>query len=255
MLVSLVQMDIVLGHPEANWQKVIAMTGDLGERDIILLPELWSTGYQLDQAERLGEDLSGRSVQLMQSVARAHQSHVGGSILGRKNGQVHNQFVLVSPQGEVVATYEKVHLFGLMQEDQHLAPGSQLVTATMGDVSAGLAICYDLRFPEMYRSYMQSGVGLLLLASEWPNPRLEHWRTLLRARAIENQFFVIACNRVGRDANNTFFGHSLVIDPWGEILAEGSDQEQVLNCQLDLSLVAAARCRLPALQDRRVDLY
>jgi len=255
MLVSLVQMDIALGQPEANWQKVMEMTKDLGERDIILLPELWSTGYRLDQADLLAEDLTGPSVQLMQSVATSHKSHVGGSILGRKHGQVYNQFVLVSPRGEVIATYEKVHLFGLMQEDQHLTPGRQLVTAAVGGVAAGLAICYDLRFPEMYRSYMESGVGLLLLTSEWPNPRMEHWRTLLRARAIENQFFVLACNRVGRDANNTFFGHSLVIDPWGEILAEGSEVAQVLDCELDLSLVDAARTRLPALRDRRKDLY
>ena len=194
-------------------------------------------------------------MQLMKAVAREHHAYVGGSILGRKGGRVYNQFILLAPQGEVVTTYEKVHLFGLMQEDQHLAPGGQLVTAQVGDVTAGLAICYDLRFPEMYRHYMEAGASVLLLASEWPNPRMEHWRTLLRARAIENQFYVIACNRVGSDANNSFFGHSLVIDPWGEILAEGSDSEQVIDCQLDLGLVQAARRRLPALQDRRKELY
>lgn len=255
VLVSLVQMDIALGQPELNRQRISQLTAGLGHRDIILLPELWSTGYQLDQASSLAEDLTGSSVQLMQSLAVDHRSYVGGSILGRRQGLVYNQFVLASPQGEVVATYEKVHLFGLMQEDQHLAPGNRLVTVDVAEQTAGLAICYDLRFPEMYRRYMQSGANLLLLASEWPNPRLEHWRTLLRARAIENQFFVIACNRVGSDANNTFFGHSLVIDPWGEILAEGDDQEGVINCEIDLSSVAAARRRLPALKDRRQELY
>ncbi len=255
MLVSLVQMDIALGRPELNRQRVSELTAELGNRDVILLPELWSTGYQLDQADRLAEDLTGPSVQLMQSLATAHGSYVGGSILGRRDGQVYNQFILASPKGEVTATYEKVHLFGLMQEDQYLTPGSRLTTAGVAQEMAGLAICYDLRFPEMYRHYMQSGVSLLLLASEWPNPRLEHWRTLLRARAIENQFFVIACNRVGRDASNTFFGHSLVIDPWGEIMVEGDDQERVLSCEIDLALVVAARRRLPALKDRRQDLY
>lgn len=255
MQVSLVQMDIALGNSEANRKKVQELTAPLGDRDIILLPELWSTGYQLDQAAELGEDLDGETVQLMRAIAKGHHAYVGGSILGRKDGRVYNQFVLLSPQGEVVTTYEKVHLFGLMQEDQHLAPGEHLVTAQVGDVTAGLAICYDLRFPEMYRHYMEAGASMLLLASEWPNPRMEHWRTLLRARAIENQFYVIACNRVGSDANNSFFGHSLVIDPWGEILAEGSDSEQVIDCQLDLDLVQAARRRLPALQDRRKELY
>jgi predicted amidohydrolase len=255
MQISLIQMDITLGEPEVNRQRVAELTSGLSHRDVILLPELWSTGYRLDQAEQLAEDLQGPSVQLMQQVAREHHSYLGGSILGRKDGAVYNQLVLVSPQGTVVTTYEKVHLFGLMQEDQHLAPGGGLVVAPVLDVTAGLAICYDLRFPEMYRQYMQAGASMLLLSSEWPNPRMEHWRTLLRARAIENQFFVVACNRVGSDLNNTFFGHSLIIDPWGEILAEGGEAEQVIDCEIDLGLVAAARKRLPALQDRRVDLY
>lgn len=255
MQVALVQMDIVLGQPELNRQQVLELTTGLGQCDLILLPELWSTGYQLDQAQELAEEVTGPSGRLMQQLARSHRAYVGGSILGRRGDLVYNQFILFSPQGELLTTYEKVHLFGLMQEDQHLAPGQQLVTAPLGTETAGLAICYDLRFPEMYRRYMQSGVTMLLLASEWPNPRLEHWRTLLRARAIENQFFVIACNRVGSDANNTFFGHSLVIDPWGEILAEGGEQPQLVTCQVDLELVPAARKRLPALQDRRPELY
>ncbi|MGI6358769.1 MAG: carbon-nitrogen family hydrolase [Bacillota bacterium] len=251
MQVSLVQMDIVLGDPGANRQKIRELTAPLGRRDVILLPELWSTGYQLDQAGQLAEDSQGESVVLMQQVARAHQAYVGGSILGRKDGRVYNQFILVTPQGETLATYEKLHLFGLMEEDLYLAPGDRPMTAPVGGVTAGLAICYDLRFPELFRYHMRAGAELLLLSSEWPNPRLEHWRTLLRARAIENQFFVLACNRVGQDNNNTFFGHSMVIDPWGEILLEGDDREQVLDCEIDLSTVASTRERLPALRDRR----
>ena len=119
----------------------------------------------------------------------------------------------------------------------------------------GLSVCYDLRFPELFRSYAARGAGVILLPSEWPHPRLEHWRTLVRARAIEDQCFFIACNRVGADRNNRFCGHSMVVDPWGATLVEGDEEPGLLLATLDLSTVAEVRERMSVLRDRRPELY
>ena len=118
-----------------------------------------------------------------------------------------------------------------------------------------MAICYDLRFPELFRHYALQGARLILLPAEWPNPRREHWRTLLRARAIENQCFVAACNRVGESDGTSFFGASAVIDPWGATLIEGDDTPAILTTTLDLSLVENVRERIPVFADRRPELY
>jgi omega-amidase len=124
-----------------------------------------------------------------------------------------------------------------------------------GQPGGALAICYDLRFPELFRSYATRGAGVILLPSEWPHPRLEHWRTLVQARAIENQCFLVACNRVGADRNSQFCGHSLIVDPWGTTLVEGGEDGELLLATLDLTAVAAVRERMTVLRDRRPELY
>lgn len=253
--IGLVQMNITLGHKTANIGHARYLVRGLRGKQLLLLPELWSTGYDLKRAKELAEDMDGETVQFMSETAKETGAFVGGSILSAKNGGIYNTFVLVSPEGKVVATYDKAHLFRLMQEDVYLAPGAAFSSVDMGFAKAGLSICYDLRFPEIFRYYADKPVDMMLLVAQWPTPRLEHWRTLIRARAIENQCFVLACNRVGTDAANTFFGHSMVVDPWGEILVEGDDSEQVLTCELDLATIEAARKRIPVLTDRRKDLY
>jgi predicted amidohydrolase len=116
-------------------------------------------------------------------------------------------------------------------------------------------ICYDIRFPELARRLALGGAKLLLVPAEWPNPRLHHWRTLLTARAIENQMYVVACNRTGVSGSTSFFGHSMVIDPWGEIVAEADEQETILQATIDLALVDEVRTRIPVFEDRRPALY
>jgi len=167
---------------------------------------------------------------------------------------VMNTFILASGEG-VVATYDKVHLFKRMQEDVYLAPGQTFTTANLGFTQAGLAICYDLRFPEMFRHLIDQQARMILVVAEWPSARHEHWRTLARARAIENQCFVLACNCVGGESHNVFGGGSLAIDPWGVILVEGGNDEDALSTELNLEHINVARTRFPVLPDRRRDLY
>ncbi|MCA9926139.1 MAG: carbon-nitrogen family hydrolase, partial [Anaerolineales bacterium] len=193
-----------------------------------------------------------------QVAALAQQSgvHLVGSNLSLMDGGgFGNTAVFYNNRGESLGSYSKIHLFRLMDEDQFLAPGSgsTLVETPWGKV--GLAICYDLRFPELFRLYALAGAKMVIIPAEWPYPRLMHWQTLLRARAIENQMFIVACNRVGRSKETDFFGHSCVIDPWGEVLVEGGEESGVETAVIDTDLVDEVRARIPVFADRRPEVY
>jgi predicted amidohydrolase len=176
-------------------------------------------------------------------------------MLEARAGRFYNCFALYGPDGVLCGAYRKVHLFRLMDEEKYLAPGEECVNLDLPWGRTGLAICYDLRFPELFRTYALAGARLMLIPAEWPHPRREHWRTLLRARAIENQCFVAACNRIGATGASTFFGASTVIDPWGETLVEAGEIETLLTVTIDTDLVESVRRRIPVFEDRRADLY
>jgi predicted amidohydrolase len=188
-------------------------------------------------------------------MANSHRIWVAGSMLEERAGKYYNTLAVYAPEGSLAAVYRKTHLFRLMQEEQYLASGPETAMVELPWGNAGLAICYDLRFPELFRGYALAGAQLMLIPAEWPNPRREHWRTLLRARAIENQCFVAACNRVGETNGAHFFGASAVISPWGETLVEAGEVETLITVSIDLAEAAAARKRIPVFEDRRTDLY
>jgi predicted amidohydrolase len=142
-----------------------------------------------------------------------------------------------------------------MGEDRWLRAGDRLCLAQTPWGAAGLAICYDLRVPELFRAYALQGAVLILLVAQWPAARQDHWRTLIRARAIENQLFVAAVNRTGTSKDEAFGGGSLVVDPWGAVVAEAGDQETLLSAEIDLERVAQVRRQMPVLQDRRPEVY
>lgn len=255
--VALAQMEVVLGRTEENFARARRFVEDAKERgaELVLLPELWSTGYDLGKAREHAAQLNEGAFAEVAKLAREFELFVCGSQLEARGGRCFNTQVLFTPEGRLLASYSKIHLFGLMQEPEYLAPGDELQLARLPWGEAGMAICYDLRFPEMFRAYALAGAQLVLLSAEWPHPRLEHWRTLLRARAIENQIFVAASNCVGQGNGNVFFGHSMVIDPWGEILVEGDEGESLLVADVDLSRVEETRRRFPFFADRRTGLY
>jgi omega-amidase len=261
LTISLGQMPVVVGDPEANLDAARRMAAEAAgrESDMLLLPELWGSGYDLARAERHATTLDQGLFAEMAKMAREHRMWVGGSLLGYEGepqGRPRNVFALFTPEGTLAAHYAKLHLFRLMDEDQWLAAGERTTLAEGPWGQAGLAICYDLRFPELFRRYTLAGARLILLPAEWPHPRLTHWQTLLRARAIENQCFVAACNRVGGDPNGTrFFGHSMLLDPWGESIAEAGEEACLLTATLDLDLVDTVRRKIPVWEDRRPELY
>jgi omega-amidase len=258
MNISLGQMNVILGEPEQNLRQAEAMVAEAAGQgsDLIVLPELWSTGYDLERVARYATPTDQGIFAETAALARAHNIYILGSCLALTGPERYcNTAVLFDPNGRVLATYSKIHLFRLMDEEQFLTPGDHLATIATPWGLAGLAICYDLRFPELFRAYGLANAQMVFLPSEWPNPRLAHWRTLLRARAIENQFYVIACNRVGASKGIDFFGHSCIIDPWGETISEAGDTETVISATIDLTLVDTIRQKIPVFADRRPELY
>ncbi|AOZ91285.1 carbon-nitrogen family hydrolase [Paenibacillus crassostreae] len=259
--IALIQMSIHIGEPDLNERHVTSLMEEAVTQnpkvDILVLPELWNTGYALDKLREIADAGGEYSKGWLSSFAKKHQVMiVAGSIAESNAGQVSNTMYVFDQQGEVIANYSKIHLFRLMNEEKYIVPGQQLVTFdVLPECRAGVAICYDIRFPEMARSLALNGAEILFIPAEWPHPRLHHWRTLLMARAIENQMYVIACNTVGGNGDTTFFGHSMIIDPWGEVVVEGGESEEIIIGEVTLSLIAEVRNRIPIYRDRRPELY
>jgi omega-amidase len=255
--IALAQMDVRWADPDANLtvaRRMVARAADAGA-DLVLLPELWGSGYDLARAADYAAPLNMGLFQEMANLAREHDLYLLGSLLEVETGRVYNTAALYAPQG-LVGRYRKIHRFGLMDEDRYLAAGDHpALCADLPWGATGLAICYDLRFPELFRGYAVQGARLILLPAEWPSPRIDHWRTLLRARAIENQCFVIGCNRVGADPNNAFGGASALIGPRGETLVEGGDGPELLVARIQVEQVDEARSYIPVLADRRPECY
>lgn len=257
---SLLQMDIQIGDPEANFVKVErllteAISAD-EKPDLIMLPEMWNTGYALDRIHDLADEEGVRTLEKLAAFAQEHSVLlIGGSIAEKRESGVFNTIHAFGRGGEEIGSYDKIHLFRLMDEEKYLQPGTETGMLELEGISAGMMICYDIRFPELFRKLALSGAKAVFVPAEWPNPRLHHWRTLLQARAIENQMYVIACNRCGQSGDTVFFGHSMVIDPWGEVIAESDDQEGILTAEIDFALVDEVRTRIPIFEDRRPTLY
>lgn len=257
--VTIGQMDIALGDAAANLRTVqeLAAQAAQSHAQLLLLPELWGSGYDLQRADELADELNTGLFASVAALARHYRLAICGSLLEWDAGEsrAYNTATLYDGDGALRGYYRKIHRFGLMDEDRYLGAGDDAPLLAMPWGNTALAICYDLRFPELFRRYALDGARIILLPSEWPVQRIGHWRTLIRARAIENQCFVVACNRVGADRANTFGGRSAAVDPWGTMLVEGGTEAELLHATLDLALVDDVRERIPVWNDRRPELY
>ena len=254
--VGVVQMEIADGLAQRNLDRAVALIHAAPHADLYLLPELWSTGYAHAAWRRSAETETPALVEALQRLSTERGARIAGSMISLdEQGRLTNRLWLFAPDGRAPATYDKGHLFSPLQEDRYLAAGTRRVRVDIDGWTAALSICFDLRFPEMYRGDALDGANLFLVVAEWPAARSSALRVLARARAIENHAFLALCNRCGVAADGMAFGGgSALFAPDGSVVADAGSHEQVLVGTLDPQAVAAARTLAPVLELRRAGL-
>lgn len=257
--ISLVQHSIKEGKIEENLKTVRNIVTDFSSKDLDLLvfPELFLTGYPYSRFKESASEIR-KSPEMDFLTKLAEKSGVwitGGSFIEKQNDSYFNTMPLIDPKGKIVDTYRKIHLFSPMEEDKYFTPGNLLKTVKTDFGTIGLSLCYDIRFPEMFRLMSMQGAEIIIVAAEFPEPRLDHWLTLLKARAIENQLYIVAVNRCKGNRLYNFLGNSVIIDPWGEILVNAEKEEGIFSHEIDLSFVHEVRSRIPSFQDTKREFF
>ncbi|MBT64018.1 MAG: carbon-nitrogen hydrolase [Puniceicoccaceae bacterium] len=263
MQLSLAQFEVARAEAAANLAQIaeLAAEASAAGSDLLCLPEMCTTGFDWAY-NRAHLDAAADDAAAVSALAKAHGIAICGSMLERtESGNAANCFHFFDARGALCARYRKLHLFTLFHEERHVEAGEQCLSFETEFGRIGAAICYDLRFPELFRRNTEAGAILQILPAAFPHPRLDHWRSLVRARAIENQNYFIAINQCGVEGHGSsvgetqYFGHSMVVDPWGEIVVEASEEACLLHVEIDPSLVSKVRSKLSAWEDRRGDLF
>lgn len=213
--------------------------------DLLVLPEMWTTGFSMNT--KLAETMNGLGVSTMRVIAREFKIVVCGSLMIRERGKFYNRLIWMQPDGKYL-TYDKRHLFGLGGEQKHFSPGKKILSIELNGWKIRPMICYDLRFPVWSRN--SDGYDLLIYVASWPKKRIVAWDTLLKARAIENQSYLIGLSRVGKDGLDVEqSGNSVVLGPLGEVIATESRREKIIYAELKKSDLEKIRKQLPFLKD------
>ncbi|MFK4147002.1 carbon-nitrogen family hydrolase [Streptomyces sp. NPDC004065] len=259
MRASLIQIAVDEGESvESRRRRAAALVREQAGADLVVLPELWTTGAFA--FERFGEEAEPLEGPTYEAMAKAASDagvwlHAGSIPERDPEGPLYNTSLVFGPSGDLAAAYRKIHRFGFDRGEAVLmGAGRELVTVRLPETTLGLATCYDLRFPELFRGLVDAGAQTLVVPAGWPERRRAHWTLLARARAVEDQAFVLACGTAGTHAGVPQAGHSVVVDPWGEVLAEAGAGEEVLTVEFDPGRVAATREQFPALKDRVLGL-
>lgn len=262
LTVSVVQMDSS-DSIDANVAALSALLAAAPPSDLVVLPEICLFRGGMAQNADVAEPVDGAHMQRFAELVRSHECWLlAGSIAEREGDHIYNTSLLFNPQGKCTAVYRKLHLFGLaldsgtrVQEADTFTPGHAAVVADVAGWQAGLSICYDLRFPELFRALAQDGLDVILAPADFTAVTgRAHWETLCRSRAIENQCYLVAANQCGtnRVTGNASYGHSMIVDPWGDILAQADEHPCVLTAELSAGRIEAVRRQLPALSHRRL---
>lgn len=260
MKVSCIQLQMKFCDVQSNFvhaKELIHDTVIKEKPDVVVLPETWSTGYYpKEKLKSFCEADGAQSKKTFSLLAKKlNVNIVAGSVVNFKNGKVYNTAYVFNREGELVCEYDKTHLFTPMDEHKFFEYGTKAVTFELDNRKCGIAICYDIRFPEFVRTLALNGAEMLFVVSQWPLKRIEHLKTLSAARAIENQMFVAVCNSCSESDGVVFGGNSSVIDPWGNILATADDKEKVITSDCDFSLVSEIRNTINVFNDRKSELY
>lgn len=249
MLLGLVQYDPEWEDKERNKQKLTwLIENNYRESDLMIFPEMSLTGFTMRPAE-FAETLKGKSFKYFSGLAVKYNSHILAGIIEKGSGKFFNTLIHINKKGQYVNKYRKIHPFSYSTENEHYEKGKKTVTTEIEGFKTGLSVCYDLRFPELYRQYGKSRAELIVNIANWPVTRIEHWKILLRARAIENQCYVAGVNRVGKDPKLSYNGFCTVIDPMGNEVVTGYDEEKLLTAEISKDVVNEVRKTLPFLDD------
>lgn len=255
MSVKVAALQIDCSTVESVPERVERVLGLIDEQatncDFMVLPELWNVGaFELEANRNHAQSLDGALPTALAQKAHEHGIWLhGGSFCEQADGALYNTSVLFNPQGELAASYRKVHVFTYAREQDTMTPGKDYVMVETPLGLTGLATCYDARFPEMFRAMRIAGAQAFIIPSGWPVPRIAQWDALLPARAVENQAWVIACNQVGIQGKHQMGGHSVIIDPLGNILANAGETETVISAVIDVQVGQAWRSEFPAIDD------
>lgn len=252
MRVAAAQMDIVWHDRDANHARIRRMAAAAKEAgaDLVVFPEMAATGFSMDTSVT-AEPMDGPTPALFRGLAKdLEMGIVGGFVLEREKGRPQNVALAVDRNGGDLALYAKIHPIGLLQEDRHYVSGDHTVSFHLDDMEVACLICYDLRFPEVFRP-LADRCGLVLVVASWPAVRQRHWDILLPARAVENQLYVVGVNRVGEGGGHRFSGGSAIVDAAGELVAHGGDREGLVIGDIHPQRVEEVRSAMPFLKDRR----
>ena len=258
MRALLVQLDLAWEDAATNHalvrDRIAAASPQPG--DLVVLPEMFATGFSMDVA-RIAEPAQGVTWQLLRALAQAYRCFVAGGFaeLSSTPGKGLNTYVTLGPDGTELCRYHKIHPFSYGGEDKHYLKGCTLPTFELGPFRAATPICYDLRFPELFRQASHQGANLFIVPASWPAARKVHWRLLAQARALENLSWVVAVNRTGEGGGLSYPGATLVVNPLGEIVFEADEAEQVAVVELPFEVLQGVRERFHFLDDVRCDLF
>jgi predicted amidohydrolase len=251
MKFALIQQDTEWNDPEANFAALAPQIKKAASHGahFVVLTEMFSTGFVVDDSS-IGEAVGGPSSEFLSKMAAQHNIYIAGSCpeISHDDPRPHNTLVLAAPDG-TQHRYHKIHPFTYGGEPKYFRPGSNTVTVTIGGLRITMFVCYDLRFADEFWN-TAANTDLYIIPANWPDSRREHWITLLRARAIENQAYVIGCNRVGVGGRLSYSGDSRIIDPLGTVLAAGDNTESIIYADVDADNVAQVRAEFPFMQDR-----
>ncbi|HEX9253507.1 MAG TPA: nitrilase-related carbon-nitrogen hydrolase, partial [Ignavibacteriaceae bacterium] len=247
----LVQYGPIWENKSESKEKIKNLFDQINGLDLVIFPEMTLTGFTMKSKE-FAEDLNGESYQFFSSLAKQKKSALIYGVIEKGRKKNFNTLVHLNNQGKILNSYRKIHPFSYSQEDEFYGKGKETVTTKVKGFKIGLSICYDLRFPELYRFYAKEKVDMIIDIANWPDTRIEHWRALLKARAIENQCYAVGVNRVGDDPKLHYNGFSSVFDPMGKEIIAVENEEKIIAAEIDKAYVDEVKNRLPFLSDIRL---
>ena len=252
MKIGLVQINPVWENPIESIKKTdFLLSSGIESCKVLIFPEMSLTGFTM-HSENFAEEIDGISTTYFIELAKKYKVHVFAGIIEKDEEKIYNSLVHFDNSGIITARYRKIHPFSYAKEDKNYSAGSSVVTTKIENIKIGLSICYDLRFPELYRHYGKERVEIMIDIANWPVPRIDHWKTLLKARAIENQCFMIGVNRTGTDPFSTYNGCSGIYGPMGNEILSIENNEGLFTAEINSEETNEVRNKLPFLNDMKM---